>query len=84
MNDQLGKHWQAGDGYHLDVSNLDPPEPLVAILELIERPDMDGPVIFHHTREPVFLYPELNERGWQHEIIKRERGEVCLKVTRRL
>ncbi len=83
MNDQLGKHWQAVDGYHIDVSNLDPPEPLVAILELIERPDMDGPVIFHHIREPVHLYPELNERGWQHEIIKNIPGEVCLKLTRR-
>lgn len=83
MSDELGKHWRTANSYHIDVCGLNPPEPMVAILELIERPGMQGPVIVHHNREPVHLYPELNERGWQHEIMVKKPGKVCLKLTRR-
>lgn len=82
MDDELGKHWRASDGYHIDVSGLSPPEPMVAILQLIERPGMEGPVIVHHNREPVNLYPELIEQGWAHEILSRSEKEICLKLTR--
>ena len=49
----------------LDLSNLDPPEPMVRILEALEemRP---GEVLFALlAREPVFLFRELAKR--QHE-----------------
>ena len=82
MSEPLGRHWRDDDGHHIDVSDLPPPEPMVAILELIDRPAMTGPVIVHHTREPVLLYPELAERGWGHEIITREPGRVRLKLER--
>jgi hypothetical protein len=82
MNDELGRHWRTRDGLHIDVSELSPPEPMVAILQLIERPGMKGPVFVHHNREPVHLYPELIERGWVHEIILRTEEEICLKLTR--
>ena len=83
MNNILGKHWHATDGFHIDVSALLPPEPMVAILELIERPGMTGPVFVYHNREPIHLYPELNERGWDHEIIIKTPGKICLKLMRR-
>jgi len=82
MGDVLGKHWHSSDGYHIDVTGLTPPEPMVAILELIERPGMNGPVIVHHDREPMHLYPELIERGWVHEIISSEPCKVNLRLTR--
>ena len=84
MRDVLGKQWREPDGFHIDVSELSPPEPMVAVLELIERPGLEGPVIFHHNREPVHLYPELIERGWEYETISSAPGEICLKITRRL
>jgi len=83
MNDVLGKHWHESDGFHIDVSGLSPPEPMVAILQLIERPGMKGPVIVHHDREPVHLYPELIERGWVHETISRTEEEIQLRLIRR-
>ncbi|VAV89892.1 hypothetical protein MNBD_ALPHA08-1694 [hydrothermal vent metagenome] len=82
MGDVLGRHWRESDGYHIDVSGLSPPEPMVAIIELIERPRMEGPVIVYHNREPVHLYPELIERGWQHEVISSSPGKIRLKLTR--
>jgi hypothetical protein len=82
-----GTHWRASDGFHIDVSELSPPEPMVAILQLIEQPGFQGPVIVHHNREPVHLYPELFERGWTYEIIPsvREQStqrEICLRLTK--
>lgn len=82
MSDPVAEDWQAADGTHIDVRGLPPPEPMVAILSLLERPTTADRVIVHHDREPVFLYPELAERGWSHEIIDGEPGEVRLLLTR--
>ncbi|MDH3740140.1 MAG: DUF2249 domain-containing protein [Hyphomicrobiales bacterium] len=82
MPDSLANDWRADDGIHIDVRGLAPPEPMVAILSLLERPDTEDRVIVHHDREPVFLYPELVERGWNYEIIAGEPGEVRLLLTR--
>jgi hypothetical protein len=74
--------WRGNDGDHIDVRGLRAPEPMVAILDLLARPATSDVVIVHHEREPVFLYPELAERGWGHEIISGEPGEVRLRLTR--
>jgi Uncharacterized conserved protein (DUF2249) len=76
MADLPGKHWQAVDGYHIDVRGLQPPEPMIAIIGYIERLDAIEPVIVHHFREPIFLYPELAERQWGHEIVPGDPGEI--------
>lgn len=78
----LANDWRAADGTHIDVRGLAPPEPMVAVLELLERPDIDDRVIVHLDREPVFLYPELAERGWSHEIVAGAPDEVRLLLTR--
>ena len=79
--DLPGKHWQEADGLHIDVRALPPPDPMVAILGQIEHPDQSGPITVHHDREPIYLYPELAERGWQYQIIPGEPGEVRLILS---
>lgn len=66
--DDDSRVWQSEDGVHIDVRGLNPPEPAVAILQLLEgeRPAI---VIAHLDREPIFLYPELDERGWAYELM---------------
>jgi len=78
MTDLPGKHWRADDGHHIDVRGLEPPEPMVAILGYLEREGASSPVIVHHFREPVFIYPELAERRWSHEIVAGDPDEVRL------
>jgi hypothetical protein len=56
--------WRDDDGLHVDVRGLAPPAPLVAILRLVEASVDDTPLIVHHDRDPLLLYPELAERGW--------------------
>ncbi|MDJ0949214.1 MAG: DUF2249 domain-containing protein [Alphaproteobacteria bacterium] len=79
---ETDRTWQAADGSHIDVRGLNPPEPMVAILTLLEKADTGDVVIVHHDREPIYLYPELAERGWRHEIIAGEPGEVRLRLVR--
>lgn len=74
------RQWTDDDGRHIDVRGLPPPEPMVAILSLLER-DIDS-VIVHHDRDPIFLYPELAERSWSHRRIPGDPGEVRLLLTR--
>jgi TusA-related sulfurtransferase len=82
MTDIPGKHWRADDGVHLDVRGLAPPEPMVAILEVIDQLENQTLLIVHHFRDPVYIYPELAERGWRCEIVDGEPDEVRLHVRK--
>lgn len=61
--------WRAADGIHIDVRGLEPPGPMVEILRLIDGDPGASVIIAHLDREPIFLYPELEDRGWAHEIV---------------
>jgi len=80
--------WRTADAVHIDVRNLEPPEPMLAILEAIDGGEIDTALIAHLDREPIFLYPELDERGWSHEIIQSSCGDpdcaegVMLRMVR--
>lgn len=77
------QRWRDAQGQHIDVRGLPPPQPLVAILRLLqERALDDDAVIAHLDRDPVLLYPELAERGWRAEPIEGAPGEVRLRLSR--
>ena len=76
------RRWTAAGGVHIDVRGLAAPEPLVAILALIESIDDRTPVIVHHERDPAMLYPELAELGWTATPVDSEPGEVRLRLER--
>lgn len=53
----------ADPSHYLELTDLDPPEPMVRILARLEQMD-EGEVLFALLgREPVFLFPELQARG---------------------
>lgn len=66
--------WQNADGVHIDVRGLSPPEPMIAILQLLDSGGTAA-VIAHLDREPIFLYPELDERGWGYEMLPSHCGD---------
>jgi hypothetical protein len=76
------RQWQSGDGWHIDVRGAPPPQPLVAILKLVHSISDGTPVVVHHDRDPVMLYDELAQIGWQAERIASEEGEVRLMLRR--
>lgn len=49
---------------HLDNRGLEPPEPMVRILEAITGLSPDDRLVVLMDREPLLLYPELERRGF--------------------
>jgi|GEM_PF-387359 len=67
----------------LDLRAVDtPPKPLVAIIELIERPTTGNRVHILMARDPIHLYPELVERGWSWSKEQPDDGGFYLTLTR--
>lgn len=50
---------------HLDNRDLDPPEPMVRILAALERLAPGQTLFAELSREPIFLFRELEKRGHQ-------------------
>jgi len=51
----------------LDVRGLEPPQPLVRILEELDRLGRGVELEVRHDRRPMLLYPQLDDRGFAHE-----------------
>jgi hypothetical protein len=64
--------WRTPDATHVDLRGLEPPEPMVTILQMLDGGEVDTVLIARFDREPIFLYPELDDRGWAHEVIANE------------
>jgi hypothetical protein len=75
--------WREDGKAHIDLRGMEPPGPALALLELLDAQPDDGQVIAHLDRQPVFVYEELEERGWGWVIEKDEPGEVRLALRRR-
>lgn len=60
----------------LDVSDLEPPEPLQRVLETLD--DLGDGEFLHmlHRRDPLLLYPELELRGYRY-LTTFERDHEC-------
>jgi hypothetical protein len=67
--DDGARAWHTPEAVHVDLRGLEPPEPMVTILRMIDSGEIDTALIAHFDREPIFLYPELDDRGWSHEIM---------------
>jgi len=48
----------------IDARELVPPEPMVKVLEALSKVDDNTILVLHHHREPLMLYPKLEERGY--------------------
>ncbi len=62
----------------LDVRSLGPPEPLAETLEsLADSPD-ETVLVQRNDRVPQFLYPKLDQRGYEYETLELEREVVTV------
>jgi uncharacterized protein (DUF2249 family) len=64
----------------IDVRGLEPPEPMVRILEAVERLRAGDTLEVLHERRPMFLYPQLDERGFRHETDEPAPGLVRIVI----
>ena len=64
----------------LDVRGLEPPHPLVRVLEALDALRPGGELVVLHERRPIFLYPQLEERGFVHETDEPTAGTIRIRI----
>ncbi len=74
--------WREDDGLHIDVRRLRPPQPMLAVLRLLDTTGEGEIVVVHHERVPQYLLPELAERGWRVARMAEEYANVRLWLER--
>jgi hypothetical protein len=82
--DSDSRVWRAQDAIHADLRGLEPPEPMVTVLQMLDGGEVESVLIARFDREPIFLYPELDDRGWTHEVVAHECGSCSDTVTVRI
>jgi uncharacterized protein (DUF2249 family) len=70
----------AGDTVRVDVRGLEPPLPMVRVLEAVEALAPGQRLEVWHDRRPIFLYPQLEARGCRHATDEPEPGVVRILV----
>lgn len=66
----------------LDVRGLEPPLPMVRVIERLDVLAPGQTLEVLHDRRPVFLYPQLEERGFTHATDEPEPGLVRIVIRR--
>lgn len=64
----------------LDVRGLEPPLPMVSVLERLDALGPGETLVVVHDRRPMFLYPQLEDRGFVHETEEPEPGVVRIHI----
>lgn len=77
--DELLKKYD-GKMLNVDVRNLEMPQPMITILESIEKLPEGNALFVYHKRIPVFLLPELKERKFDYRIKEEAPNQVRLLI----
>lgn len=72
-------HEPAHGTISIDVRGLEPPQPMVRVLELVESLEPGQRLEVLHDRRPLFLYPQLDAQGLLHET--EEVGPALVRIT---
>jgi len=66
----------------LDLRGLEPPEPTLPLLERLDTLARGQSLTVLHDRRPVFLYPQLEARGFRHDTEDLQPGLVRIVIRR--
>ena len=64
------------------VRGMEMPQPMFAILDAIDGLEAGKALFVQHKRVPVFLLPELEERGIEYVLNDRGEGDVQMILYR--
>lgn len=67
----------------LDNRGLKPPQPMMRTLEALEKLEDHESLTIINDREPLFLYPELDERGYIYETVPLEDGSYQITIRKK-
>ena len=72
----------AGATRFIDVREMEMPRPLLTILQELEHLPQGQALLVEHKKKPVFLLPELQEKGFTCDIYEKAPGQVLLLIYR--
>ena len=72
----------AGAAQEIDVRGLEPPEPLVRILDRLESLPIGATLRARTDREPCHLFGEAEQRGFRHDCKEQPDGSWATVLTR--
>jgi len=72
-----------GEFVEVDARGLEPPQPMVKILETLASIPEGTSLRARTDRRPVHLYSRLEERGYASESIEQEDGSFVTHISRR-
>jgi len=83
--EELGRDWgDSGDrALPIDVRGLEPPLPMLRILELLDRLSAGQRLVVTHERRPILLYPQLDEQGFTHRTEQVGPSEFRITIWRK-
>ena len=67
----------------IDVRELEPPEPMLRVLETLSEMDDNTVLVVLHHRDPLMLYEKLEERGFQAATHKIQENYFRIIITKK-
>jgi uncharacterized protein (DUF2249 family) len=67
----------------VDARRLEPPQPMIKILEAVETLPEGAELLARTDRRPIHLYPHLEERGFTAETKEQSDGSCLTHIRRR-
>lgn len=66
----------------LDNRGLEPPNPMIRTLEMLESMSPGEVLVIHNDRVPVYLLPQLADAGAEYEIEELADGSARVRITK--
>ena len=67
----------------LDARGLEPPQPMMKILEAVSVLPTGATLVAHTERQPLLLYPLLEQRGFTYETTPQSDGSHITHIRHR-
>lgn len=68
--------------HFLDNRGLEPPNPMIRTLEMLETLSPGEVLVIHNDRVPVYLLPQLADAGAEYEIEELADGSARVRITK--
>lgn len=66
----------------LDNRGLEPPEPMMRTLSALEELPEGETLSIINDRRPMFLYEQLDEKGYKHVTTPQDDGSFLIEITK--
>lgn len=66
----------------IDNRGLEPPQPMIRTLKALDKMENGLSLKIINDRRPLFLYEELNDRGYLHDTEAQEDGSFKITITK--